>query len=320
MIVENKHFSTASVRPDQRFSYWREAVCETYVQLGCEAPEIEDFEGEIKLRRRSLLSVSTVSGKRHTVNRRRQDISRSSTGSFLVSLQMAKTAELSQGGRVAQLEPGDIALYSSIDPYQLELSEHFQQSVIQIPRSFMLTLLPNADMLTGQRLSGRDGIGLVVRKAIAGLITEFNEDRPVLGAHIQQTIASLLATGFASLNNFDSVAAPSDRCVFLRAQTVIRARLSDPDFDRTALSIGLGISIRRLSEIFQAQGTSVAQCIRAMRLERLAHDLRDPRKESASITQIALDCGLTNPQHLARAFRDNFGCSPSEYRLLHRSQ
>ena len=33
-----------------------------------------------------------------------------------------------------------------------------------------------------------------------------------------------------------------------------------------------------------------------------------------SIEQIAQDCGFSSPSYLARLFREEYGCSPGEYR------
>jgi AraC-like DNA-binding protein len=48
-----------------------------------------------------------------------------------------------------------------------------------------------------------------------------------------------------------------------------------------------------------------------IRLERAAQDLRYSRK---SITDISLDCGFSQPQHLATAFRRKFGLTPTAFR------
>src|SRR6266404_7589924 len=48
-----------------------------------------------------------------------------------------------------------------------------------------------------------------------------------------------------------------------------------------------------------------------MRLERAARDLRDSRK---NVTEISFDCGFSQPQHLATAFRRKFGLTPTEFR------
>jgi AraC family transcriptional regulator len=80
--------------------------------------------------------------------------------------------------------------------------------------------------------------------------------------------------------------------------------------DCVAKSVGL--SARHLRRLFRAStGIGPSEMFANMRLEKAAHDLRHSRKH---ITDISMDCGFTQPQHLATAFRRKFGLTPTEYR------
>jgi len=56
-------------------------------------------------------------------------------------------------------------------------------------------------------------------------------------------------------------------------------------------------------------GVGPSEMFENMRLEKAAHDLRYGRKH----TDISLDCGFSQPRHLATAFRRRFGLTPTEY-------
>ena len=60
-----------------------------------------------------------------------------------------------------------------------------------------------------------------------------------------------------------------------------------------------------------ATGLGPSEMFTNIRLERAARDLRQGRR---SVTEIALDCGFSQPQHLATAFRRKFGVTPTEFR------
>ena len=60
-----------------------------------------------------------------------------------------------------------------------------------------------------------------------------------------------------------------------------------------------------------ATGTTPARAMEAIRLDQGAMLLSTTR---ASITDIALDCGYPQPQHLATAFRRRFEVTPTQYR------
>ncbi|TYT76031.1 AraC family transcriptional regulator [Desulfobotulus mexicanus] len=59
-------------------------------------------------------------------------------------------------------------------------------------------------------------------------------------------------------------------------------------------------------------GESVAAFTRRLRLERAANRLL--QKPEESITDIALDCGFSSSQNFAKAFRQSFSMSPTDYR------
>jgi hypothetical protein len=42
----NRHWSTSAVPPSERFSFWREAVCEAVLNVGTEHPG-DRFNGEL---------------------------------------------------------------------------------------------------------------------------------------------------------------------------------------------------------------------------------------------------------------------------------
>lgn len=98
-----------------------------------------------------------------------------------------------------------------------------------------------------------------------------------------------------------------------QARDVIRARISDPDLSTTTVAEELGMSTRRLQQIF-AEETSVAQQIRELRIERARQILSDPTASSHSIASIAARCGFHNHAHFSRTFREATGTTPSGFR------
>ncbi|MBT8154665.1 hypothetical protein KMP13_12345 [Epibacterium ulvae] len=91
-----------------------------------------------------MLSISRVAGLSHTVDRRKRDIRSASDAYFLLSLQTAESSRVTQFGKTALLCPGDMALYTSTDPYSLDLSDDFSQTVVQLPAAKLIDRLPNA--------------------------------------------------------------------------------------------------------------------------------------------------------------------------------
>lgn len=308
-------YDTATVPLSQRFSYWRESVCDSYVQLGCEAENRENFRGLIEIARHSVLSISRVAGLSHRVDRRKKDIRSATDAYFLLSLQTSKSSTVTQFGKSAHLQQGDMALYSSTDPYALELTDDFSQTVVQLPSSKLIERLPNAEMLTAHRIDGQTGIGKLVRENILAFSQHVNAPNPTVQALLQDTLIDLIATGLAAHSAEKIELSSPEQHVMLRAKSFIRANLRDPELDRNRVASEIGMSVRRLNEIFAKFEESISAYIRRTRLETVSSDLRDPRFAQQSISEIAFRHGFSNMQNFSTVFRNHFGRSPRSYRL-----
>ncbi|MEM8653016.1 MAG: helix-turn-helix domain-containing protein [Pseudomonadota bacterium] len=306
--------STTDVSPKERFAYWREAVCDSYVQLGCDSANTTHFNGEILLNRMSRISTSFVGGTNQVVSRRRKDIAKSSEESFLISLQLQKNGIVSQAGRDAQLQPGDFALYSSVNEYQLRLPDNFRQLVVQIPRQDLLKKLPNADLLTGIRIPGAQVFDGMVGESVVKLLNSIEHANEIVRQCTQDIITDMFVAGLASLKESKYELSQPEQQILLRADAYIEANLRNPNLNRDMLARAMGMSVRRLNELYYNNGQSISSTIRERRIGHIALELRDRRFKRFSITEIAYNWGYSNAQSFVRNFKSQFGVTPTEYR------
>lgn len=93
----------------------------------------------------------------------------------------------------------------------------------------------------------------------------------------------------------------------------IREHLNEP-LPRDVLADVAGFSIPHFHRVFTAQtGESAVSYIRRMRLERAARKLR---MGAVDITEVALAAGYDSHAAFGKAFKGQFGLSPSEFRQL----
>ncbi len=309
------HYSTANVASGERFAYWREAVCESYVRLGCDAPKTNGFYGDLRISRHANLSISQVSGAAHTVVRRKRDIRADSEASFIVSIQSGQISRITQFGNTAILKPGDMAIYDSTQPYQLDLSEGFSKTVLQFPKQRVLSRLPNASLLGGIRIDGQSGIGQTISQTITQLSGQLDQTDSLLSRLLENTLMDLVASGLASrLQDTALELSSPEQHIVVRARAFIGAHLNDPDLNRNLVAESVGLSVRRLNEILAKENTSIAGEIRMRRLQSVAADLIDPRFVGLSISEIAIRRGFSNLQHFSTLFRRHYDCTPKSYR------
>ena len=88
----------------------------------------------------------------------------------------------------------------------------------------------------------------------------------------------------------------------------------DETLSRDCLARVAGFSVPHLHRIFQAQeGQSIAMYVRHVRLKRAGQKLR---MGAVDITQVALAAGYHTHAAFGKAFKQQYGFSPSEFRGL----
>jgi AraC family transcriptional regulator len=93
----------------------------------------------------------------------------------------------------------------------------------------------------------------------------------------------------------------------------IREHISDP-LDRETLAEVAGFSVPHFHRVFTAHvGESAISYIRRIRLERAGRKLR---MGAVNITEVALAAGYDSHAAFSKAFKGQFGLSPSEFRQL----
>ena len=93
----------------------------------------------------------------------------------------------------------------------------------------------------------------------------------------------------------------------------IREHISEP-LDRETLADVAGFSVPHFHRVFTAHvGESAISYVRRLRLERAARKLR---MGAVDITEVALAAGYDTHAAFSKAFKQQFGLSPSEFRQL----
>jgi AraC family transcriptional regulator len=93
----------------------------------------------------------------------------------------------------------------------------------------------------------------------------------------------------------------------------IRDHIHEP-LDRETLADVAGFSVPHFHRVFRAQvGESAISYVRRQRLERAARKLR---MGAVDITEVALAAAYDSHAAFSKAFKQQFGLSPSEFRQL----
>lgn len=307
--------STDVVAPAQRLEYWIDLICNTYVQLECDAPPAQGFRGSIESHRIPGLDLSVVDSCAQDVLRTQRQIARSTDDYFLVSIQTHGRGRICQDGRMADLAPGDFALYDSTREYELHFDGDFREIVLKLPGERLRSMVRGTDKLTATTVSGKAGAGHLMINMIQTLWQDVDTLQPASAAAVADGVLNILAAGLQTLPASNRPGTSSLAAYHLgRIRQRIDARLTDPTLGIADVARELGISVAHIHRLFQHEATTPAQYIWSRRLEACARDLRDPRQAQRSISDVAYGWGFNDAAHFSRAFKERFGCSPREWK------
>ena len=104
---------------------------------------------------------------------------------------------------------------------------------------------------------------------------------------------------------------PADQAFLEKALNIVEEHLDDEQFRVENLAEALHLSASQLNRKLNALvGQPGGQFIRSLRLQRAADLLG---QGAGSVAGVAYQVGFTDQAYFARAFKKQFGCSPSEY-------
>ncbi|GAA4778618.1 helix-turn-helix domain-containing protein [Actinomycetospora chlora] len=298
-------WSTTAVAPDQAFDYWRDVICDAFVQLSARPGREGPFTGAIEHGAVDDVALSTVTADAQRVDRTRALIARSQEDYLLASIQVAGYGEVRQDGRVAGLHVGSMAFYDSTRPYTLDFGDRFRQLVIQVPRS----ALPHG------RVRDATAVALVptgptrlVSDFFVGLAREAEQGRaePALVPHALGLLE--FALGVAS----SSAAPPGEAALRERIRRAVARAATEPGVSADDVAAACHVSRRTLFRLLAADGVTFAELLRAERVRRARAMLRDQPRLPVAV--VAARCGFGGEAQLHRTFRAATGVTPGEFR------
>lgn len=131
-------------------------------------------------------------------------------------------------------------------------------------------------------------------------------------SHLQELIAGMLAPAIQSVQPLKHEATDIPRLALIRRDILARIDRSDLNLEQIARQHHL--TPRQVQRLFAREGTCFSDVVREARLARAHAMLTDPRQHRRRVLEIALDSGFDDVSAFGRAFRRQFGLSPSEVR------
>lgn len=308
-------WTTQSCAQDQRFSYWREVLCEAFVSLN---PVLGDrqaafnFVGEVASRPLSLSAQTRVFSRAQLVQRRSEEIRRNPVEFCFANFQLEGSCVVRQDGQETLMSPGDFSVVDSTRPYSIDFRDDWRVLSFRIPREQLVSRLAVPYKATAHRVDGSTGMGLVASRFARSLeqvdtsVGDATQDG--LSAALNSIIAMALG---ATLEAQERDRLPVRDAFRLAVETYIRDHLEEPSLGPDMLALRFKVSRRTLYGLFEEEPLSVSGLIRELRLQRSARDLLNA--SHPGVLAVALRWGFSDASHFSRLFKQRFGACPRNF-------
>lgn len=304
--------STDEVPLGERLRYWEAYTAQALIGVRCSSFAAEGLRARQRNFDLGALRLAEIAGNEHVVERTPTIMRRHPKDSVFACLLVEGEAFFYQSGRCMPIHAGDLVVYGTTQPYlygvdaqarhvQVDIAHEQLMETCPVPASFAPIRI-DAGLRTGRRLAQalREDMLSFIERPLA-------EHAPAVSRRLRSSLELLLRAYV-----LEHAGGPDLR--LLRAEAFIAEHLGDPQLEAETVARHVAMSLRNLNRVFERHGCSVTQWIWRERLARAHAQLADPAHAALPIGDIALQCGFATQAHFARAYRERFGCTPSERR------
>jgi len=248
---------------------------------------------------------------KYDYSRTLQDCVRNPNTDYSLFYIQTGTAEICQCNRKAHIRSGDCFFVNMAEPLTFVNVENLRFTTVHIEVELMKSLIPAPQNLTAILLTKHSLWAAALAATLRALTPRvielpFFTQKDVFG-HICCLLS--LAISEAGHNAKDNKASMLNRFRKSIYEKFYKPRLSPKNVAEEHK-----VSIRTLHSVFAKAGSSFGQELLALRMDRAAHLLRDPRFNNKSIADIGVLVGFTHPSHFTTRFNAAHGITPSAFR------
>jgi AraC-like DNA-binding protein len=308
LVMKSVRFSTHELTKPRQLELWRSWYAGSFDVTALDAPDL-GFGGQSEVWKLNGMALVSVSAPPLRAIRPKSLIRRDPTDHWVITIGQAATSLM--------LENDQISIAAGM-PFVLSLGDSF---VSQRDQDSRLQLNIARDKFSGISMTLDAARGRAVSTPLGFMLAEYirllERQLPALTdeeAHnLPQAIAGMVAACIAPSNDRMTAAREQMSATLKdKARRCILQNLRSHRLGAEMLRRELGMSRSGLYRLLESEG-GVAQYIQRLRLLESLAQLTDPSNKKP-IAVIADELGLIDPSSFSRAFRRQFGVSPTDAR------
>ena len=296
------------------FDGFQELLSNSFVPMEVSSLAPDSFWSRVRSAAVDQVQVSEITASGHRAVRPQHLITPLAPAYLKLTLQLAGTGLLVQGGREAVLGPGDLAVYDTQKPFSLTFDHDSRSLVVMFEMDAVDIPAEIVDHFTAVTISGHHGVGNLVVPFLAQLANNLDQLRGPTGPRLAHNMLDLLSTMFSAELGDPQTHRDRNEVLFQRVLDYVDVHLGSSSLTPQLIADRHYVSTRHLHGLFRAHGTTIASWIRSRRLQRCCRDLRDPSLSYRSINAIAARWGFGDAAHFSRLFKAHTGVTPSDFR------
>ena len=302
-----------NLAPFDDFNGYLKSTMQFVVPLRMHVAQPDDFEGRIGSTSLSGLELIDMEADTHAVHRTQNLVRQGPHLFYKFSLVQEGSVTITQDGRAATLQPGDLAFYDTNQPYTVTFGERSVMTVVMLPQDVIEVPPASLRALTATVLRGETGVGTLAGSLLTQLAQQLRSGQTRPSRSLFRTTVNLLTALIEE--NMPRISVDGSHEQLLRTvDDYIEENLGDSDLDPRRIADANFISVRHLHALFKERGTTVSTVIRSKRLNRAYDDLVNPLNAGRSVATIGQSYGFNEAAHFSRTFRQQFGMPPSAVR------
>lgn len=307
-------FNTRGLPPRQQYDAWRGWHDLTFDGLP-DRPAKEGFLAESRILRMGSFALVRVSTPAMKVVRTRALIRRNPVDHFVITLGSGGVTKVGSGNETRDV-PAGLPFVVSLGHEMASARGAGERLQLYLPRDGFREIAPLLEAARGKVIGGQ--MGTLLADFMELLERNLQQGGAVNAAGLDEAVKATIAACIApSADNIAAAKTQLDAGRLEKVRRAVRAELRSPSLGPALLCRRVGMSRSGLYRLMENHG-GVARYVRRQRLLE-SHAMLCDTVAATPIADIAEEFCFADTSEFSRAFRREFGASPSEVRAAARS-